>query len=284
MSPYTRLSESEREVWTILPLHSIVSNAEQRKVFVKAAANEVKIILATNIAESSVTVLDVKIVIDFCLTRTLEVDKETGFSVLRLKWASKNSCEQRAGRSGRTCDGSCYRLVSKYFYKDQMNENETPALIRCCLKKVVLKAKKLDKDVSPAQIIGLALEPPDLTDIRYTIKELKEARGLHLKTAGKYLVNDGDLTFMGRIMESLPLDIRATRLIVMGYMFDVLEECIIMAAGLTVQKVFALNFQEPMKTYTQKMTFADGSGSDLFAILHAYQVGFLNSLEICRIV
>lgn len=252
---------------------------EQRKVFL-SAKNEVKIILATNIAESSVTVPDVKVIIDFCLTRTMEVEEETGFSMLCLKWASKNSCAQRAGRTGRTCDGRCYRLVSKYFYEDQMPLNDTPALLRCSLKKAVLKAKKFENDVSPSKIIGLALDPPDLSDINYTIKELKEAHGLHLKSSGKYVADDGDLTFMGRIMESLPLDIRATRLIVMGYMFDLLDECIIMAAGLTVQKVFALNFQEPLKTYTKKMTFADGSGSDLFAILHAYQVRFWNPFDI----
>lgn len=269
--------------WKIRPLHSIISSAEQRLVFNVVAPGEVKIILATNVAESSITVPDVKFVIDFCLTRTLEVNQETGFSMLRLKWASKNSCDQRAGRSGRTCNGRCYRLVSHYFYNNQMSVKETSALVRCSLEKVVLKAKKLDDSVSPSKIIGLALEPPDLTDIRFTILKLKEARGLHFKTGDKYLSDDGDLTFVGKIMEALPLDIRASRLIIMGYMFDVLDECIIMAAGLTVQKVFTLNFQEPIKTYTQKLRFADGSGSDLFAILHAYQVRFGTIFNIIKV-
>ncbi|XP_063703324.1 probable ATP-dependent RNA helicase spindle-E [Culicoides brevitarsis] len=267
-----RLAHSNSNInMIILPLHSIISSAEQKDVFRDVRPNEIKIILATNIAESSITVPDVKFVIDFCLTRTLEVDSETGFSVLRLNWASKTSCVQRSGRAGRTCAGRVYRLVPKDFYKHRLPENDTPALVRCALEKIVLKAKKLDPNVAPSKIIGLAIEPPDLTDINVTILKLKEARGLHFKVGKSYASDDGDLTFMGSIMEALPLDILATRLIVMGYMFNALDDCIIMAAGLTVQKVFAHNFQNPLKTYVQKLAFANGSGSDLFAILHAFR-------------
>lgn len=278
-----RMLEQERErlerntqknllEWNIMPLHSSISSDEQRSVFVRAAQNTIKIILATNIAESSITVPDVKFVIDFCLVRCMEVDKETGFESLRLKWASKNSGKQRAGRAGRTRNGDCYRLVNKDFFEGELHENETPAMLRCSLEKIVLKAKMLDENEAPLNIIGLAINPPNLSDIQYAVMNLKESRGLHFNVGQKYVEDDGDVTFLGYVMDALPLDIKASRLIVMGYIFNVLEECIIIAAGITVSKVFTMNIKDPLKSYSHKLTFSDGSGSDLIAILNAYQV------------
>uniref|UniRef100_A0A336MVA3 CSON007297 protein n=1 Tax=Culicoides sonorensis TaxID=179676 RepID=A0A336MVA3_CULSO len=264
-----RQKQDNTKYWKIMVLHSTVK--DQQCVFLPVGPDTIKIILATNIAESSITVPDVKIVIDFCLARSLEVDQDTGFASLRLKWASKSSCKQRAGRAGRTTHGLCYRLIYKDFFEGEIRLNETPAMLRCSLEKIVLKAKMLDEDVPPANIIGLAINPPDLTDIKYTVMNLKEARGLHLTVNRKYVDDDGDITFIGRVMDALPIDFRASRLIVMGYIFNMLEECVIIAAGITVQKLFINDFEDPLKTFSSKLTFADGSGSDLFAMLHAYK-------------
>lgn len=153
-----------------------------------------------------------------------------------------------------------------------MREAETPALQRCALEKVVLKAKLLDLGLPPHRIIGLAINPPDKANIESAVILLKETRGLHLTMNGRFKEDDGDLTFLGYIMDALPLDIRATRLVVLGYIFSVFDECIIIAAGITVQKIFHLDMRKPMKSFYHKLTFADGSGSDLIAILHAYLV------------
>ena len=72
-----------------------------------------KIILSTNICESSITVPDVKIVIDSCMTKLNEKDQDTNWKKLNIKWASHENCEQRKGRAGRTADGVCYRLLPK---------------------------------------------------------------------------------------------------------------------------------------------------------------------------
>lgn len=91
-------------------LHSKLSAHEQRNAF-KTGSN-VKIILATNIAESSVTIPNVTHVIDFCLTKYQTTAKGAQISSLILDWTSKNNCKQRAGRTGRVCDGSVIRMVS----------------------------------------------------------------------------------------------------------------------------------------------------------------------------
>lgn len=261
----------------LVPLHSTISSENQKDVFRNPAPGYRKVILATNIAESSITVPDVGYVVDFCLTRTLEADNSTGFATLKLCWASKSNCQQRAGRTGRTCKGRVYRLIDKYFYEDHMRESDQPALQRCALEKVVLKSKMLDLGMAPHNIIGLAINPPDKTNIENAVILLKETRGLHLTMNGRFVEDDGDLTFLGHIMDSLPLDIRATRLIVLGYIFSVFDECIIIAAGITVQKIFHADMRKPIKSFYHKLTFADGSGSDLIAILHAYLVSmFVN--------
>lgn len=117
-------------------LHSMSSDHQRALAMQSAEPNVHKIILATTIAESSITVPDVKYgrfcpnshfnlkysfffftVIDFCLIRTLVTDRSTNFTSLQLNWTARNNCEQRMGRAGRVMDGRCYRFVTKYFYE-----------------------------------------------------------------------------------------------------------------------------------------------------------------------
>lgn len=206
-------------------LHSLVSPEEQHRVFMKANKMSRKVILATNIAESSITVPDVKYVIDFCLTKNVMTDSNTNFSSLQLQWASKANCMQRAGRAGRVMSGRVYRLVPKSFYQ-RLPDYGIPEMLRIPLENVVLKAKILNMG-APHTILGLALTPPNLSDIHNTIMILKELGGLYKTVNGQYMEFDGDLSFIGRVMSALPLDIRISRLIIFGYMFSVFEECLI---------------------------------------------------------
>lgn len=97
--------ENRHKKWLILPLHSIITIAEQRKVFIAPEGDFRKIILSTNIAESSITVPDIVYVIDFCLTKQMVCDPKNHCTMLQLEWAAKSNCDQRAGRAGRVQDG-----------------------------------------------------------------------------------------------------------------------------------------------------------------------------------
>ena len=89
-----------------------------------------KVILSTNMAESSVTIPDISYVIDFCLTKKLNCDPETNYTSLQLEWADKNSCEQRKGRCGRVKEGRVFRLVFKTFYERNCpDEHEVSTLM-----------------------------------------------------------------------------------------------------------------------------------------------------------
>lgn len=99
-------------------------------------------------------------------------------------------------------------------------------MLRCPLESVVLKSKLLEMG-SPPYVLALAMSPPNLRDIHNTVITLKEVGALYKYTNGEYTIDDGDITYMGRIMAFLPLDVRLTRLIMLGYVFSALEEAII---------------------------------------------------------
>lgn len=258
---------SQRPKFMIMKLHSTLPAEEQTSVFRKAGPGQRKVILSTNIAESSVTIPDIEFVIDFCLQRILFTDTLTNFSTLRTEWASQSNCIQRAGRAGRTRMGRVYRLVDRRFYETSMSKSTSPEILRCPLETVVLKAKLLDMG-PPHSILALAMNPPDLSDIRNTVLILKEIGALLRTVKGNVEQLDGDLTLMGRIMAKMPLDIRIAKLIVLAHIFSVQEEAVIIGAGLNVKNIFTNS--NTVRGYTQKMYWADGSGSDGIAILNAY--------------
>lgn len=108
-----------------------------------------------------------------------------------------------------------------------MKESATPELLLAPLENLVLKAKTFEMG-APHIILGLALDRPKVEDVANTVLTLKELGALNLTLDEVYSPIDGDLTFLGRVMSNLPIDIRSTRLIMIGYCFGVLEECIIM--------------------------------------------------------
>jgi ATP-dependent RNA helicase TDRD9 len=237
-------------------LHSSLSTEEQKAAFVDNA--KPKIILSTNIAESSVTLPKIAYVIDFCLTKYHRKLESSQISTLTLDWASKNNCQQRAGRAGRVCKGSVYRLVPKKFYLREMREFPIPEMTVAPLESVILKIKMLDMG-KPLEILALALDPPDESSILNAVLTLKELGGLFLYNKnGFFEYDDGDITFMGEIMSSLPVDVRISKLIILGYLYSVLEEAIIIGAGLSVRGIFSHSLHDKIKVYEAKLEMAQG--------------------------
>ncbi|XP_075609122.1 ATP-dependent RNA helicase TDRD9 [Balearica regulorum gibbericeps] len=267
---HSRLSSMFNKRWQVYPLHSRVTLEEQSHVFLTTVPGYRKVILSTNIAESSVTVPDVKYVIDFCLTRTLVCDEETNYQSLRLCWASKMNCNQRKGRAGRVSKGYCYRLVHKDFWTDFIPEKSVPEILRCPLGTTVLKIKKLDMG-EPKSLLATALSPPSVGDIERTILQLKELGALTTCVQREENPYDGELTFLGRILAQLPVDLHLGKLIVLGHVFGCLEECLIIAAALSLRNFFAVPFKQHVDGYRNKMFFAGNSKSDCIAIVNAFK-------------
>lgn len=225
-----------------------------------------KIILATNIAESSITIPGIRIIIDFCLTKYFEIDTASSLTQLKLAWASKMNCEQRAGRTGRTSIGQVIRMMYKEQY-ELLPDEAKPEMERTSLENVILKIKKLQMG-KPSDILAIALDPPKRSSIIDAILMLKENGALTRfnKKQKEFDFLDGNLTFTGTIMSHLPMDIRLSKLVILGYVFSVLNECIIIAAGLSVGSIFIQD--SSMNSYETKLNH--DSTSDLIAILNAY--------------
>ncbi|XP_038633739.1 ATP-dependent RNA helicase TDRD9 isoform X4 [Scyliorhinus canicula] len=254
----------------VYPLHSSVTLEEQSNVFLTPVPGYRKIILSTNIAESSVTVSDVKYVIDFCLTRNLVCDEDTNYQSLRLNWASKMSCNQRKGRAGRVSKGYCYRLVTYDFWTHCIPDHAVPEMQRCPLGSTVLKVKLLEMG-EPRALLASALSPPNLRDIERTVLLLKEVGALSVEMKGVENPYDGNLTFLGKVLAYLPVDLHLGKLVVLGYVFGCLEECLIIAAALSLKNFFAMPFKKHLEGYRNKMEFSDGTLSDCIALVNAFK-------------
>ncbi|KZC06335.1 PREDICTED: probable ATP-dependent RNA helicase spindle-E [Dufourea novaeangliae] len=264
------LPQHEKAKWDIVVLHSSITNEEQQQIFQKPPHTYRRVILSTNIAESSITVPDVKYVIDFCLTKQLIIDQKTNFQCLELTWASRVNCDQRAGRTGRVMDGRVYRLVPQAFYESVLPGEASPEMLRAPLANLVLKAKLLDMG-EPKAILALSLDPPNLGNLERTILLLKEAGALIDKPNEIQNLN-GELTDLGRVMANLPLDIHITKLIMLGHVYSVLKDTIIIAASLAVKDMFNSPFQQKLLAYNVRLSWADSSCSDCIAFMNVYKV------------
>lgn len=134
--------------------------------------------------------------------------------------------------------GKVYRLVYEDFYS-QLPDSTVPEMKRAPLDKVVLDAKMLEIGMTPKELLALAMDPPGLSNISSTIMALKEVGALLPTVSGKQVRDDGDITELGRIVASLPVDVRLGKLIVLSHQFDLLEEAVIIAAGLSNKSPFA---------------------------------------------
>ncbi|XP_029140467.1 ATP-dependent RNA helicase TDRD9 [Protobothrops mucrosquamatus] len=255
----------------VYPLHSSVTLEEQNNIFLAPVPGYRKILLSTNIAQSSLTVPDVKYVIDFCLTKHLVCDEDTNYQSLRLCWASKNSCDQRRGRAGRVSKGYCYRLVYKDFWANCIPESTMPEMMRCPLETTVLKVKMLDMG-EPRALLATALSPPVSSDIERTILHLKEVGALaiddYFEERNPY---DGELTFLGKVLAQLPVNQHLGKLIVLGHVFGCLEETLIIAAALSLNSFFVIPFKQHLDGYRNKLQFSGNSSSDCIAIVNAFK-------------
>ncbi|MEN2496405.1 MAG: ATP-dependent RNA helicase tdrd9 [Marteilia pararefringens] len=249
-------------------LHSQISNEDQQQIFRPMDPSFRKVILATNIAESSITIQDIVYVIDFCLTKQLCLNESTNYAQLQLQWASKASLEQRKGRSGRVQRGIVWRMCTESFYS-QLPDYPVPEIQRCPLQQTILKAKLLDMG-EPRSLLGNLLSPPSVNDIELSILRLKEIGAL----VGKQNKFDGDLTFIGEIMAKLPVDPTLSKLCVLGFVFGLLDECCTLAAILSIKSFFSFRINDKLQSFKSKFIWSCRSKSDLISHLNAYNAWF----------
>jgi ATP-dependent RNA helicase TDRD9 len=154
-----------------LILHSLISDEEQEKVFINS--NKRKIILATNIAESSITISNIDFVIDFCLVKQNRFDEDQNTSLLELRWCSEASCNQRKGRTGRIRKGKYFQLITNEL-SNKLQKYQVPEILRSPLETPILKLKIYDEKEEPEKILMQTMSPPSQEKIINTIFRLQK--------------------------------------------------------------------------------------------------------------
>ena len=215
--------------FTCYPIHSDVPFEEQMTAFDSPDADEVKVVIATNAAESSVTLPDVDHVICLGLCKQIVYNASSHRQMLMPAWISRASAIQRAGRTGRVRKGNVYRLYTKTSFQDGMDLFETGEMLRIPLDSVILMLKEmLQEEATP--VLLQCLEPPDLSTIERSFQSLCDSNFITDPD------DSGKITTLGKFVSSIGIDLALGSLIGLGIQFGVGAEAIELAAVLTFPK------------------------------------------------
>lgn len=242
----------------ILPLFARLSSADQMKVFQPTGGGKQRrVVLATNVAETSITVPGIRYVIDSGLARMSRYSSRAGVQRLPVEPISQASADQRKGRCGRVADGVCIRLYSEEDYQ-QRDRYTTPEILRTNLSAVILQMKALR--LGPVQMFPF-LDPPRPTMIKQGFKTLHELGAVD---------EDGVLTKIGWQLATFPVDPRVARMLIAGHAEDALDEILVLAAAMSVQ--------DPRERPAEKKDAADAAhaqfkdeNSDFLTLLNLWK-------------
>ncbi|XP_037406195.1 DExH-box ATP-dependent RNA helicase DExH1-like isoform X1 [Triticum dicoccoides] len=244
----------------VLPLHGSMPTVNQREIFDRAPANMRKIVLATNIAESSITIDDVVYVIDCGKAKETSYDALNKLACLLPSWISKASAHQRRGRAGRVQPGVCYRLYPKVIH-DAMPQFQLPEILRTPLQELCLTIKSLQLG-AVASFLAKSLQPPDPLSVKNAIELLKTIGALD---------DLEELTYLGRHLCTLPLDPNIGKMLLIGSVFQCLDPALTIAAALAYRNPFVLPIDRKEEADAVKRSFAGDSCSDHIALLKAFE-------------
>ncbi|KAG0269632.1 hypothetical protein DFQ27_002853 [Actinomortierella ambigua] len=207
----------------ICPIYSSLPTDMQGKIFEPTPEGARKVVLATNIAETSITIDGVKYVIDTGFSKMLSYNPKTGMESLVVTPCSRASANQRAGRAGRVGPGKCFRLYTQWAFHNEMDQDTAPEIQRINLNSVVLSLKSLGIN----DIIGFEfMDPPPEETLMRALEQLYALGALNDK---------GQLTKLGRRMAEFPGDPMLAKTLIMAEKYKCTEEVASIVAMLSVQ-------------------------------------------------
>lgn len=252
-TPYSRKIQ-------IIPLYGRLPKEEQEKVFDPAPFGRKKVIISTNIAETSVTIDGITSVIDSGLAKLNFYSPRTYTSSLIETPVSKASCNQRRGRAGRTQPGTCYRLYPRKDY-DTRESYTIEEIFRTDLSEVVLRMAELG--ITDFETFDFISQPPKEA-IRGAVETLRMLKAIN---------PDNTLSSIGNLMVLFPLPPRVSRIIVESILKypEVMEEVLIASAFLSTHSPFVLPQGEEMDARRAHHTFRDIQG-DFVSYVKLYRI------------
>lgn len=248
----------------VFRLHSNVSPQEQQEVFRPVPKGVRKVVLSTNIAETSVTLDDCVFVVDSGRAKRMTYDPVTQISSLGTAWAAKANVKQRKGRAGRVCEGVCYRLFTSAQHQAMESEQE-PEMLVVPLEQICLSTLALGLG-NCQEVLGAALDPPPAKQIDTALKTLKDlgATDGHEK-----------LTPLGNKLCQLHMEPRLAKMLLMASAFRCLRPLLAVAAA----REYRDPFMNDQRAEDARVYMSDGCQSD--QLLMADVMGRYQE-ELCR--
>ena len=243
----------------LLPLHSSLSSADQAAVFHSPPNGVRKIVMSTNIAETSVTVPDVVYVVDSGKQKLSGYNPEKRMQTLDEGWISQASSKQRRGRAGRVQPGVAFRLYTTMQHS-QMREHEVPEIQRVPLEGLCLQMK-LQRIPSVKNFLSAALDPPSAAAIDTALGTLKLIGALDESAS--------ELSNMGKQLAQLPLDVHIGKLLLHACLLECLDPCLTIAAFLSSRSPFVAPFNKRKEAHEAKQRFKIEQ-SDHLCVLEAF--------------
>ncbi|KAK7058857.1 hypothetical protein VNI00_001481 [Paramarasmius palmivorus] len=248
------------DAFKLYPLHSALSSDNQSAVFDIPPPGIRKIVIATNIAETGITIPDITCVIDSGKHREMRFDEKRQMSRLVETFIAKSNAMQRRGRAGRVQSGLCFHLFTKLRFDTQMAENPLPEMMRLSLSDLALRIKimKVNLGSSIEDVLSRALDPPVSINVQRAISMLVEVRAL---------TPTEDITPMGRLLSKLPTDVHLGKFLLIATLMRCLDPALTIAATLNSKSPFMTPFGLEQEADRAKASFRN---SDFLTIHNAF--------------
>ncbi len=248
----------------VYPLYSSLTPAQQRKIFEKAPGPKVeggppgrKVVVSTNIAETSLTIDGIVYVVDPGFSKQKVYNPRIRVESLLVSPISRASARQRAGRAGRTKPGKCYRLYTEQSFHEDLQETTYPEILRSKMSNVVLTLKKLGID----DLVHFDFMDPPAPETLMRALELLNYLGA--------LDDEGELTELGYQMSDLPIDPQLAKIIITSPDYGCSEEILSIVACMSVPQIFMRPREAAKAADEAKAQFAHADGDHL-TLLNAY--------------
>ncbi|KAM4707688.1 ATP-dependent RNA helicase DHX29 [Discoglossus pictus] len=268
----------DRRRYKLIALHSILSSKDQAEAFILPPPGIRKVVLATNIAETGITIPDVVFVIDAGRSKENRYHESSQMSSLVEMFISKASAMQRQGRAGRVRDGFCFRLYTKERFEGFM-DYAIPEILRVPLEELCLHIMKCDLG-SPEEFLANALDPPQ-------IQVISNAMNL-LRKIGACELTQPKLTPLGQHLAALPVNVKIGKMLIFGAIFGCLDAVATLAATMTEKSPFVTPIGRKDEADLAKSAMAIAS-SDHLTIFSAYMgwkmitsEGYGSEMSYCR--
>ena len=240
-----------------LPLHASLTSEDQQKIFRPAPYGTRKVVVSTNVAETSITVDDVTHVIDTGRVKELRYDSANGMSCLVECWVSKASAQQRRGRAGRTRPGKCYRLYRKRRWMG-FAEHQDPEILRVPLEQLCLKVVVMGCDVR--DYLGQLLNAPDSSSVEDAIQVLHDLSAID---------SAENVTPLGKHLADIPVDIRIGKFIIFASILGCLDSALTIAGCMSYRSFFLSPPNARDEATRAHLKFASAK-SDHITLLNAF--------------